>query len=182
MTIQNERAYLDGVWDWAILDGCFGDTKISPTDLDGWLERNGHFLILEAKSPGVIVKKGQEIMFKRAVETGFFTVMVVWGPQNKPEKLQVCGSLGDCLIDPCDLATFRRYVSEWFSMANSQKPGITKTPLLTRKVVAMFEELRSEVAVNNRLLLQLLDQTKAVKPIRRGNVVSINGSLFEEQA
>ena len=34
----------------------------------------------------------------------------------------------------------------------------------------------------NSLLLQLLDQTKSVKPIKRGNVVSINGNLFEGAA
>jgi hypothetical protein len=34
----------------------------------------------------------------------------------------------------------------------------------------------------NSLLLQLLDQTKSVKPAKRGNVVSINDSLFGESA
>lgn len=178
MTIENERAYLNGVWDWAILDGCFGETRIKPTDIDGLVERNGHFLMLECKAPGVPVKQGQMIMLSRAVETGFFTVMTVWGHQNQPEKLQVIGSIGNITIEPCDMETFRKYVSTWFFYADTQKPGAIKTPLLTRKVAEMFESLQSEVAVNNRLLLQLLDQTKTVRPIKhKGNVTYLNGNL-----
>ncbi len=182
MTIENERAYLDGVWDWAILDGCFGETRIKPTDIDGLVERNGHFLLLECKSSGVPVKMGQAMMLNRAVETGFFTAMIVWGSQNKPEKLQIISPKAALLIDPCNLETLRSYVSAWFQKVNQQRPGSIAMPLLTKKVIDMFEALQSEVAINNRLLLQLLDQTKSVKPIKRGNVVSINGSLFEESA
>lgn len=182
MTIENERAYLDGIWDWAILDGCFGDTKIKPTDIDGLVERNGHFLLLECKSSGVPVKMGQAMMLNRAIDTGFFTAMIVWGSQNQPEKLQILSSKDALLIDPCDLDAFRGYVSAWFQKVNQQRPGAFDRPLLTRKVLEMFEALQSEVAINNRLLLQLLDQTKSVKPIKRGNVVSINGNLFEGAA
>lgn len=39
-----------------------------------------------------------------------------------------------------------------------------------------------QTKTTNSLLLQLLDQKKAVKPIKRDNVVHINGGLFEEGA
>ncbi len=182
MTIENERAFLDGIWDWAILDGCFGETRIKPTDIDGLVERNGHFLMLECKSPGVPVKQGQAMMLNRAVTTGFFTAMIVWGEQNKPEKLHIIGAMGNIEINPCDTALFRHYVSLWFDRVNQQKPGITPTPLLTRKVIEMFDGLQSQISTTNSLLLQLLNQTQSVKPMKRGNVVSINGSLFEESA
>lgn len=180
MTIKNERAFMDGIWDWAILDGCFGDTRITPTDIDGLVERNGHFLIFECKSPGVPVRQGQEIMLNRAVETGFFTAMIVWGEKNKPEKLKVIGRMGNAEVDPCDKDLFRDYVKQWFKYANQQKQGIVPSPLLTRKVIDMFNGILYQTNTTNSLLLQLLDQTKSVKPIKRGNVVSINGSLFGE--
>lgn len=177
MTIENERAFLDGIWDWAILDGCFGDTRIKPTDIDGMTERNGHFLMLECKAPGVPVKQGQAILIRRLVETGFFTVMIVWGQQNQPEKLRISGTMGDREIDPCNIELFRHYVALWFDQANQQKPGIITTPLLTRKVIQMFDDLHIQISTNNRLLLQLLAQTRSVKPVKRGNVVSMSHDL-----
>jgi hypothetical protein len=50
--IRNMSQYDRGIWDWSILDGCFGDTKISPTDIDGCIERKGRKLFLETKTPG----------------------------------------------------------------------------------------------------------------------------------
>ena len=31
MTINDPEAFCAGLWDWAILDGCFGDTAIMPS-------------------------------------------------------------------------------------------------------------------------------------------------------
>lgn len=180
MTIENPQAYLDGVWDWAILNGCFGDTKIKPTDLDGMVERNGHFLVIECKSPGVPVKQGQAMTFNRLVATGMATVMIVWGEQNQPESLQILSPSKTEFIDPCDLDLFRSQVYGWFLYADQQKIGSTAMPLLTRDVLAMFESLQTQLDVHNRLLLQLLDQTKSVKPIRRGSVIDMTGELFNQ--
>jgi hypothetical protein len=43
-------------------------------------------------------------------------------------------------------------------------------------------ELNHHVKTTNSLLLQLLNQTKSVKPLRHGNVIPINGKLFGESA
>lgn len=165
MTIENERAFLNGIWDWSILDGCFGETRIKPTDIDGLVERNGHFLILECKAPGTPVKQGQSIMLTRAVSTGYFTAMIVWGEQSRPEKLQIIGCMGDLLIDPCDLDTFRHYVRVWFSKADQQKPGAITTPLLTRKVIEMFNDINMNIVANNSLLLQIIDKNTIINSI-----------------
>ncbi len=46
-----------------------------------------------------------------------------------------------------------------------------------------LDSVCGQAKTTNSLLLQLLDQTKAVKPIKRGNVVPINGSFpFEKGA
>ena len=61
MSINSKERFLAGLWDWAIFDGCFGQTKIHPTDVDGLVERNGCFLFLEAKPSGGELKTGQRI-------------------------------------------------------------------------------------------------------------------------
>ena len=73
-TIRNVRSFLDcppaafdGMFHWAFLKGAFRDTKIMPMDWDAVVERNGHFLILETKHPGVVVPDGQLRALERAV-------------------------------------------------------------------------------------------------------------------
>lgn len=122
MTIQNAVAYVAGVWDWAILRGCFGETRIEPTDVDGFVERNGRFLYLEAKQPGVSIPHGQRLTIQALQKTGLFTVMVIWGPTNQPQHIQVFSPTGTSPIMTCDLPLFRRAVNTWFRQVDAGKP------------------------------------------------------------
>jgi len=119
MTIHNQTAYIANLWDWGFLDGCFGHTRIKITDLDGLVERNRHFLFIEAKSPGKEVPLGQRILFDHLIENEANTVLVIWGEPNKPMYAQIWGS------DPfsADVDTLQRIVSDWFRMANGQPLG-----------------------------------------------------------
>lgn len=121
MTIHNDAAYLAGVWDWAILRGCFGETRIEPTDVDGFVERNGRFLYLEAKQSGVPIPFGQRLTIEALKKTGLFTVMVIWGPTNQPKQIQVWSPAGTSNPMPCDLALFRRAVAAWFQQADARQ-------------------------------------------------------------
>ena len=120
MTIQNRDAYMAGVWDWAILDGCFGDTRISPTDVDGLTERKGKFLLLETKQVGVKIPLGQQITFNALRNTGLFTIVIVWGEQNKPEAIEILYPAPHpikCRYD-ADMVELRRVVSSWYRYAD----------------------------------------------------------------
>lgn len=121
MTINNLDAFVGGLWDWGILRGCFGLSRIQPTDVDGLVEYNGYFLLLEAKRPGVPLKQGQRIMFEALQRTGRFTVVIVWGMQNDPCKLLVMGSKGEKMIDPADLTAFRTVVAQWYMHAHRHR-------------------------------------------------------------
>ncbi len=114
MTIRNVQAFVDALWDWGILEGCFGTTGIAPTDVDGLVERNGHFLLLEAKGPGVPLKRGQSRTLEALIATGCFTVLVVWGTPGKPERVQIFPE------PPMDanLKVFCGIVEMWFDLAN----------------------------------------------------------------
>lgn len=121
MTINDPQAYVAGVWDWAILRGCFGETRIEPTDVDGFVERNGRFLYLEVKRPGASIPFGQRLTLEALQRTGLFTVMVIWGPTNQPQRIQVFSPAGISNPMPCDLVLFRRAVGAWFAQANARQ-------------------------------------------------------------
>lgn len=123
MTIEDPVRYVEGIWDWGILKGCFGDTRIEPTDVDGLVERNGHFLLLEAKAPGVPVKQGQWWTFNALRNTGYFTIIVVWGQTNAPEAMQVLypPPLAAGPKKQADLNDLRNVVSWWFARVNRKR-------------------------------------------------------------
>jgi len=64
--------------DWGFLDSSFSN-KIRVGDIDGIVEANGKILILEWKTTGYEIPKGQEIMFKKISPPGQITVIVIWG-------------------------------------------------------------------------------------------------------
>ena len=119
MTINDPVAFCAGLWDWSILNGCFGDTKIKVSDIDGCIERNGKTLMFETKAPDVEIPFGQALMYKALAKTS--TVMIVWGTKNDPVKLRIM--YGDACrdYDPCDLELFREKVSRWYKWADKLK-------------------------------------------------------------
>ena len=119
MTIKDPVAFAAGFWNWAILDGCFGETKIMPTDLEGFVERKGKFLILETKAPGVRLRLGQKITFQRLVDTGYFVVLVIWGQTNKPKEIMTMTTKGETLHQDADVNLLRNFVSRWFEWADN---------------------------------------------------------------
>lgn len=125
LTIRSTSAFLGSLWDWAILDGCFGTTRISPTDIDGVVERNGQLLILEAKGKEVCLTTGQDIMFRQVTRSGFVTVIVVRGePQNPVDAAIYQDGVEDRQMHPCDIPRLRRMVTAWFERANRARPGV----------------------------------------------------------
>lgn len=121
MTIQNQQLYMEGVWDWAILDGCFGKTKIKPTDIDGFVERKGKFLVLETKKPNTPIKEGQWWTFNALINTGYFTVIIIWGNTNVPTEMQVLYPYPIKATDKkqATLNDLRTVVKWWFKYANT---------------------------------------------------------------
>lgn len=136
MTIENERAYLDNIWNHAIWNGCFGDTKISPTDVDGLVERNGYFLLLEFKAPRATIGTGQRLAQDSLLATGAFTVMNIWGHPDHPEKIEIRTWRKNFEIQEIDLDGARDKVETWYKHINSRPPfpGKVDTSLLQKKI------------------------------------------------
>lgn len=122
MTINNPDLYMAGIWDWSILDGCFGETHIKPTDIDGLVEHNECFLLLETKQPGAQLPRGQELMFRALVKRAGAVVIVIWGERNNPERLRVFSEKhpdGKEIDDTGGVELLRRYVSVWYARAHA---------------------------------------------------------------
>lgn len=118
MTINNPEAYARGVWDWGILRGCFGDTRIEPTDVDGLVERKGRFLLIEAKDSGADLRQGQRITYEALHKTGLFTILLVWGPTNEPERVELWTRKCRRVYEAANLGILRDIVAKWFAWAD----------------------------------------------------------------
>lgn len=86
--IRNPDKWLQGrCFNWGFLRGAFPRGCV-PSDCDGEIEINGHFLRFEMKYVDAVRKQrmgiGQERHLKALVKTGFFTVFVV-GHDDKME-------------------------------------------------------------------------------------------------
>lgn len=120
MTIQNMDAFIDALWDWGFLDGCFGGTRIRVSDLDGMVERNGWCLIIEAKGLGKQIPRGQQIMFRVLAGKGF-TILVLWGEPNQPKHMQIWYPHQHD-PKPCTSSSIREVqdvVRRWFNWASA---------------------------------------------------------------
>ncbi len=125
MTVRNAHAYLEGVWDWGILRGCFGSTKIEPTDIDGCIERKGRKLFLETKQPGKDIPFGQKMLLDSLVSDGH-TVLVIWGERDTPCKIQMMTPYETIDYESANIETLRRLVAQWFDWANGNATDNTE--------------------------------------------------------
>jgi hypothetical protein len=120
VTIIDKKKYVDNLWDWACFRGCFGSSSMSPTDIDGVVERNGYYLVIEAKSPHAQVPGGQRILFKSWVRDGKTTVLIIYGEPQKPEKMETMTPDGTVCTKKANMDDVREFVSAWYKMANSR--------------------------------------------------------------
>lgn len=118
MNIVDPEAFLASVWDWSFLNDCFHGTNIRITDIDGHVERKGHFLYFETKGPNVEVSQGQMIMFKMLTKDHAFDVIIIWGNPNKPQRAQIISRGKEYRIFDCDTNKLHDVVSRWFQYAN----------------------------------------------------------------
>ena len=68
--------YVSTFPDWEWMRGCF-PRVIMPSDVDGLVEINGHFLAIEAKGAGVSIPQPQRWAFKALAAEEAFTVLFI---------------------------------------------------------------------------------------------------------
>jgi len=133
--IKNHKAFnehpsagFDGIfdWDWITeeIKKVSPSSKITPTDIDCVVERNGHYLIIETKNPGIIIPRGQEILLNNLIHAKDFTVIRLWGKAETEEFNKVFGKVGGNWgqkINLYGLEVARMSICEWFRWANKAK-------------------------------------------------------------
>jgi hypothetical protein len=102
-------------WNWGWLEGCFGNTNISVSDIDAIWERRGHFLVVEVKRLGEKLWDGQLLLLRRLAEKPTFTVWIVRGEKNMPQHVQRVTTDGLDTEEPSSQEDFRSRVAAWFA-------------------------------------------------------------------
>ena len=127
MTIRNIDKFVASIQDWAILDGCFGQTRIRPSDIDGFVERRGVCLFLEGKGHDVPLTTGQAIAFSTLAKQGN-TVIVFWGKDRDISKMRVITKSDPGTVRLCSLEDLRSAVKAWYEAANRPKVNSAAPP------------------------------------------------------
>ena len=122
MTIHDLDKFIAAIQDWAILDGCFGTSKIKPSDIDGFVERNGVCLFLEAKGPEAFLTAGQAIAFTALARQGN-TVVIFWGKDRDVHKMRVITADDPGTVKAATLQDLRNVVADWYNKASSNGSG-----------------------------------------------------------
>jgi hypothetical protein len=118
--IRSAESYQQSWWDWIPYNECFAPTRIRITDVDGLVERNGHFLLVETKGNGVPIPTGQQILFNHLIEDKRWHVLIVWGETDSPTQFQLWGKPA---IYAADVAILKNVFRRWFAYANALKGG-----------------------------------------------------------
>jgi hypothetical protein len=129
--IRNMQAYDRGIWDWAILDGCFDNPNATPTDVDALMERRGNFCFIETKQPGAPVPKGQQIALDQLAKHGN-TVMIVHGSDTEVVGLKKMTYAGTQEYENVNRNTFRGAMAGWWKFAN-EPPSPERMAEMLRK-------------------------------------------------
>lgn len=119
---QSKPANFDGIFNWKWMEGCFGQTKITPTDHDCVVERYKHYLICESKLPHVAIPQGQLIALEGLMSPKSFCVMKIWGKQEPIYFETMFGINGKIYREKGNgVERARDFVKKWFQYASKRQ-------------------------------------------------------------
>ena len=117
------RKDLQGVlWNWKpVADLLPG--RCGACDIDGVIERRGHFLFLEGKGEGETLPLGQLIMLKAlaGLSPERVTVLVVTGNRTTGEITEYRQVKSSGLCPPKSGREFKRSIKRWWTNVNGEK-------------------------------------------------------------
>jgi hypothetical protein len=144
MTIRTSHPnceYCKKLWDWGFLDDCFSH-HIRVTDLDGFVERNGHLLVLETKSPGASIPIGQQRMIAAMHASGSITIFIIWGQPQRPEQIEVYHPVkGRKVVDPATIDDLKSLVRGWYRYANNEPAPLRQPSSEFRRMATQYRQM-----------------------------------------
>jgi len=141
--IRSVRGYLRSLPDWTDFNECFAPSNIKISDIDGVVERNGRFLLMDFKSPDVHqIPKGQSILYEAFARLDPFTVLIVHGRTNNDVPGATLRSGAEALIADLGTVQVERYTEYRRSSNGTITPVSTEatTADLKRFIRAWFEK------------------------------------------
>jgi hypothetical protein len=95
--IRSVASFMRSLPDWTEFNDCFAPSRIRISDIDGIVERNGQFLVLDLKHPNATLNQGQTILYRQLAKKGF-TVVVVFGTTTHDIPSERCESGAEAMI------------------------------------------------------------------------------------
>lgn len=126
--------YRAELWDWTPFNDCFGDSGIRISDVDGMVERNGQFLMLDGKRIGregqTYIAPGHIRMYRRFAESkGGHSIVFHGHPPATIEVVRIWRPGGGLQgPEPCDLGRLKKIVSNWYVWANGMSMPVPVPP------------------------------------------------------
>lgn len=123
---KKDGCYRDICPKLSLFDECFTGRNCLG-DIDGILERKGHFLLVEWKSPGGHLSTGQRIMFNRMAELPNFAVFVLYGSNTgEIEEYELFYKCKHYLRKSTSLAVIKKRFTTWECNAINVRSHRTK--------------------------------------------------------
>jgi len=111
--------------DYAEFKGLIPDNPyLVPINVDGILERDGQFLILEWKRPGERVSEGQRIMLQALAAKTSFMVVIIYGNTDNETVIDSYWLLtpeGKPVKSGIGFESFKQFYRQWYELADGQK-------------------------------------------------------------
>jgi len=117
--------YAKRLWDWTPLNNCF-KRGIRFTDVDGIVEANRHFLLLEGKSKNAYLPKGQRMALERLAKLAEFTIIVFRGDPPNLSTVTEWEVLGKNK-QKGNFQEFFNFIQEWFIWAEKDNTRNKRT-------------------------------------------------------
>lgn len=114
---RRDGCYLDALPNWDEIINCFPH-RIRPTDIDGMVEINGHFLFMEEKSAGKGLDTGQRIALKRQSCNPNTTVLVFRPGGSKDMQVMVFRDGESDGFKDCTKSQFLHWIQRWARTAD----------------------------------------------------------------
>ena len=95
-----------------------------PSNVDGILERNGQFLILEWKRPNEKVSEGQRIMLQALAAKPSFMVVIIYGNTDNETVIDSYWLLtpeGKPVKSGIGFESFKQFYRQWYELADGYK-------------------------------------------------------------
>jgi hypothetical protein len=98
--------------------------NLVPSNVDGILERNGQFLILEWKRPKEKVSEGQRIMLQALAAKPSFMVVIIYGNTDNETVIDsywVLTPEGKPVKSGIGFESFKQFYRQWYELADGYK-------------------------------------------------------------